>query len=378
MQMEEIFMKFQCDTNLLSLACQNVQRAVSNKTSIPALEGIYIKALGNELILTGYDLEIGINTSIHANVEEAGSIIVNARVLCEILRRIPNNQIRFECDDRNLAVIRSGDIKYEIMGMSSDEYPELPTVKGGFPVVISQKMLREMVHQTIFAVATADSKVVYTGIKFELTQGEIRLIAVDGFRMAIRKEKIDYQGEDMTFIVPSKTLSEVVKLANSDEDDAYVSLGVGRRHILFETEGYSVISRLLEGEFLNYKAAIPVTSATTVKIDTRSLIDSVERTSLIITDKTKSLVCCTFEEGCAKINSVTSLGTANDKVPAEVEGNKVEIGFNNRYLLDALKACNTDMVKIELNGAVSPVLVLPPEGDDFTFLVLPVRLKKND
>lgn len=371
-------MKFQCDTNLLSIACQNVQRAVSTKTSIPALEGIHIKALGNELILTGYDLEIGINTSINANVEEAGSIIVNARVLCEILRRIPYNQIKFEADERNLAVIRSGDIKYEIMGMSADEYPELPSVKGGFPVVIGQKMLRDMVHQTIFAVATTDSKVVYTGIKFELTQDEIRLIAVDGFRMAIRKEKIDYQGEDMTFIVPAKTLAEVIKLANSEDDDAYVSLGVGRRQILFETENYSIISRLLEGEFLNYKAAIPVTAATTVKVDTRSLIESVERTSLIITDKTKSLVCCTFEEGCAKINSVTSLGTANDKVPAEVEGNKVEIGFNNRYLLDALKACNTDMVKIELNGAVSPVLVLPPEGDDFIFLVLPVRLKKND
>lgn len=371
-------MKFQCDTNLLSLACQNVQRAVSTKTSIPALEGIHIKALGNELILTGYDLEIGINTSINANVEEAGSIILNARVLCEILRRIPNNQIKFEADDRNLAVIRSGEIKYEIMGMASDEYPELPSVKGGFPVIINQKVLREMVHQTIFAVATTDSKVVYTGIKFELTKGEIRLIAVDGFRMAIRKEKIDYQGEDMTFIVPSKTLSEVVKLSNSDNEEAYVSLGVGKRHILFETEGYSIVSRLLEGEFLNYKAAIPVTSSTTVKIDTRSLIDSVERTSLIITDKTKSLVCCTFDEECVKVNSVTSLGTANDKVPAEVQGNKVEIGFNNRYLLDALRACNTDMVKIELNGAVSPVLVLPPEGDDFIFLVLPVRLKKND
>ena len=123
---------------------------------------------------------------------------------------------------------------------------------------------------------------------------------------------------------------------------------------------------------------IPVTSSTTVKIDTRSFIESIERTSLIITDKTKSLVCCTFDEDNVKVNSVTSLGTANDKVSAEVEGNKVEIGFNNKYLLDALRACNTDMVKIELNGSVSPVLVLPPEGDDFIFLVLPVRLKKND
>lgn len=373
-------MKFRCETALFSQACQNVQRAASAKTSIPAVEGILIKALGNELILTGYDLEIGINTSVKANVEEQGAIILNAKVLCEILRRIPNDSIIVEADERNLAVIRSGDIKYEIMGIAADEYPELPTVKGGFPIVINQKILREMVRQTIFAVATTDSKVVYTGIKFELTKGEIKLVAVDGFRMAIRKEKIDYQGEDTTFIVPSKTLSEVVKLAVSEEDDGYVSIGVGSRHILFETEGYTIVSRLLEGEFLNYKAAIPVTVSTTVKIDTKSFIDSVERTSLIITDRTKSLVSCIFdgEDNSVRVNSVTSLGTANDKISAEIEGNKVEIGFNNRYLLDALRACDSDIVRIELNGSVSPILILPPEGDDFIFLVLPVRLKKND
>lgn len=371
-------MKFQCSTALLSQACQNVQRAVSTKTSIPAVEGILIKALGNELILTGYDLEIGINTSINASIEEPGSIILNARILCEILRNLPDDTVKIESDDRNLAVIRSGNTKYQIMGISADEYPELPSVKGGFPVVISQKLLKEMVRQTIFAVATTDSKVVYTGIKFELSENQIKLIAVDGFRMAIRKEVIDYKGEEMSFIVPAKTLSEVIKLAVSDDDEDYISMGIGKRHIHFEINGYSIISRLLEGEFLNYKAAIPVTASTTVMADTKSFINSIERTSLIISDKTKSLVSCTFEEGKIKISSVASLGTANDRIEAEISGNKVEIGFNNRYLLDALKACDSDVVKIELNGSISPILVLPPEGDDFIFLVLPVRLKKND
>ncbi|MBQ7595670.1 MAG: DNA polymerase III subunit beta [Clostridia bacterium] len=371
-------MRFQCNTALLSQACQNVQRAVSTKTSIPAVEGILIKALGNEIILTGYDLDIGINTSINANIEEQGSIILNARVFCEILRRIPFELVKIECDERNLAVISSGDIKYEIMGISADEYPELPSVKSGFPVVISQKILRDMVHQTIFAVASSESKVVYTGIKFELSHNQIKLVAVDGYRMAIRKEAIDFTSDDMTFIVPSKTLAEVVKLAVSDNDEDYISMGVGKRHIMFEIGNYTVISRLLEGEFLNYQAAIPVTSSTTVKVDTRSFIDSVERTSLIITDKTKSLVSCVFDDNYIKVNSVTSLGTANDRIPADIEGNRVEIGFNNRYLLDALRASETDEVKIELNGPISPILILPVQGDSFTFLVLPVRLKKND
>ncbi len=371
-------MRFQCNTALLSQACQNVQRAVSTKTSIPAVEGILIKALGNEIILTGYDLDIGINTSINANIDEAGSIILNARVFCEILRRIPFETVKIECDERNLAVISSGDIKYEIMGISADEYPELPAVKSGFPVVISQKILRDMVHQTIFAVASSESKVVYTGIKFELSHNQIKLVAVDGYRMAIRKEAIDFTSDDMTFIVPSKTLAEVVKLAVSDNDEDYISMGVGKRHIMFEIGNYTVISRLLEGVFLNYQAAIPVTSSTTVKVDTSSFIDSVERTSLIITDKTKSLVSCVFDDNYIKVNSVTSLGTANDRIPADIQGNRVEIGFNNRYLLDALRASETDEVKIELNGPISPILILPVQGDSFTFLVLPVRLKKND
>lgn len=373
-------MKFLCETSAFSTACQNVQRAVSTKTSIPGAEGIFIKAVNNELMLTGYDLEIGINTTIYAKVEEEGSIVLNAKVLCDILRRIPNETISIECDERNLAVIRSGDIKYEIMGISAEEYPELPTVQGGMNIEMDRMVLNEMVRQTIFAVAVTDQKVVYTGIKFEIGGGEIKLIAVDGFRMAIRTEKIDYNGEDITFIVPAKTMAEIMKLSleESEDEENIITFGIGKRHIIFEVNGYSVISRLLEGEFLNYKATIPVSVGTTVEVDTRSFIDSIERTSLIITDRTKSLISCVFDTDFIRMSSVTAIGTANDKVPADIEGNRVEIGFNNRYLLDALKACNTDRVKVILNGAVSPILILPVEGESFTFLVLPVRLKKND
>lgn len=373
-------MKFICETSSFSTACQNVQRAVSTKTSIPGAEGILIKAANNELSLTGYDLEIGINTTIYAKVEEEGSIVLNAKVLCEILRRIPNQTITIECDERNFAVLRSGEIKYEIMGISAEEYPELPTVQGGFNIEIERKVLNDMVKQTIFAVAVTDQKVVYTGIKFEIGNNEIKLIAVDGFRMAIRTEKIDYNGEDITFIVPAKTMAEIMKLSveESEDEESIISIGLGKRHIIFEVNGYSVISRLLEGEFLNYKSTIPLSVLTTVEVDTRSLIESIERTSLIITDKTKSLINCVFDTDFIRISSITSIGTANDKVMADIEGNRVEIGFNNRYLLDALKACNTDRVRIKLNGSISPILILPTEGESFIFLVLPVRLKKND
>ena len=151
-------MKFVCETSILSTACQNVQRAVSTKSSIPGAEGILIKTTINGLSLTGYDLEIGINTNIYAKVEEEGEIIINAKILCEILRKIPNQTVIFEADERNLAVIRSGDIKYEIMGISTEEYPELPTVQDGFTINLNKKQLEEMVKQTIYSVAVRDRK----------------------------------------------------------------------------------------------------------------------------------------------------------------------------------------------------------------------------
>lgn len=367
-------MKFICDTALLSAACQSVQRAVSAKTSIPAIEGIYIKALGSELILTGYDLELGITTSVAARVEENGGIVLNARVLCDILRKLPADTVSVESDERQMAIIRSGEMKYSLIGISPEEYPELPTVTGGFPIVLPQDILREMIRQTIFSVAVNENKVVHTGIKFEIESGEIKLIAVDGFRLAVRKEATDYAGDPITFIVPAKTLSEVVKLF-SGEEDAVVSIGVGKRHIVFEVGGYKVVSRLLDGEFLNYRSAIPNLVSTTVRVSTQALIDSIERTSLIITDKIKSPLRCNFEGSEIRISSMTSLGSANDRVPAEITGAPVEIGFNNRFLIEALRVCDTDEVYLQLNGSVAPILIVPPQGDSFLFLILPVRLK---
>lgn len=369
-------MKFVCNTSLLSSACQSVQRAVSTKTSIPAIEGIFIKALGSELILTGYDLELGITTSVESRVEENGGIILNAKVLCEILRKLPGENVTIESDERQMATIRSGEVEYSLIGIAPEEFPELPSVSGSFPIVLNQEVLREMIRQTIFSVAINENKVVHTGIKFEIEANEIKLIAVDGFRLAVRKESIEYSGDPITFIVPAKTLSDVVKLF-SGEEDATISIGVGKRHILFEVENYTVVSRLLDGEFLNYRSAIPSLVSTTVRVNTRSFVDSIERASLIITDKIKSPLRCIFDNNQIRISSTTSLGTASDKVNADVQGNAVEIGFNNRFLMEALRVCDTDEVLLQLNGSVAPLLIVPPEGDRFLFLILPVRLKAD-
>ena len=353
-------MRVICDTQKLSEVCQVIQKVVSTKSTIPAIEGILLKALGNELILSAYDLEVGINTSINAKIEEPGSIVLNAKTLCDILRHLPGETVSiFSEDDRLKYKIKSGESEFSIMGISATDFPEIPNVDSGFPIVVDSKILKEMVSQTIFAVATNDSKVIHTGIKFEISEKKIKLVALDGFRLAIRTENIDYSGNDVSFVVPAKSIDEVVKTASSP--DGVIAINVGKRHISFEVD--------------NYTTAIPLSGTTVARVDTKTFIQSIERTSLIITDKFKSPLRCIFDTDSIKISSVTSVGTANDKIPAKIDGGRVEIGFNNRYIFDALKNCNVDEVRIELNGPTSPIVILPPENDNFLYLVLPMRLK---
>ncbi|MBQ2972903.1 MAG: DNA polymerase III subunit beta [Clostridia bacterium] len=369
-------MKIICNTLELSEACQNVQRAASTKTAIPAIEGILMVAKEGTLTLTGYDLEMGITTSISARVEEEGELVLNAHMFSETLRKLPDVNVSIDSDARHIATISCGEFESTLIGISAEEYPDLPSVSGGYPISVKQEILKDMIRKTIFSAAIKDSKIVHTGIKFEIEDNHIRLIAVDGVRLAIRNENIAYEGENLSFVVPAKTLSEVTKLMN--DDDADVTLGVGKRHIIFEVNGYNIISRLLDGEFLNYKAAIPSATKTVINVNTRNLIDSIDRTSLIITDKIKSPVKCIFGDNLIKISSITSLGTANDRISAAISGENCTIGFNNKYMLDALKVCDTDEVRIMLNGPVAPILIVPNEGDSFIFLILPVRLKNED
>lgn len=366
-------MKFVCDTQKFSEICSNVQRSVSSKSTIPAIEGILLTTTENTITVTGYDLEVGVITSTEAKVEEQGSIILNAKVLCDILRNLPASTVRIESDERMTTTIKSGDAEFSLIGISAQEYPELPSVNSSFPIVVKGGILKDMIRKTIFATAENDTKIVHTGVRFEISNNLIRLVAVDGFRLAIRNEAIDYLGEEQVFVVPKKALNEIMKLISNDE--VAVALNIGKRHIVFEVGNYILVSRLLDGEFLNYKSAIAINETSVVNVNTRMLIESIERTSLIITDRAKSPIRCVFDENMIKISAITSLGAANDRLPAKIEGNKIEIGFNNRFLLDALKVCDTDEVIIKLGSPVLPIIIVPKQGDNFLFLVLPVKLK---
>ncbi len=368
-------MKFNCNRQKLTEAVTNVQRAVSSKSTMPALEGILIKAFNNKITLCGYDLEIGITTTINADIKENGAIVLNAKLFSDIIRKMPENTISIETNEKFITYIKSGKADYKIIGISNEEYPELPSVRGDNTIKMDGETLKSMIRQTIYAVSDKDIKPAHKGSLFEIGNGNIKVISVDGYRLAIRTEKIEYD-EEKSFIVPGKSLSEVIKLIGDDTND--ISFTVGDRHIIFNIDEYSIITRLIEGEFMNYKAALPKTHSTELKVNTRRFIDSVERMSLLLTEKLKSPVRCKIEDGLIKTSCNTAIGQAYDEFEAQISGEDVEIGFDNRYFLDAMKYSETDEVKIQLNGTLSPIVILPSEGDNFIFLVLPVRLKNEN
>lgn len=369
-------MKFTCNTKELSEACSNVMRAVSTKVTIPTIEGILIECGSDTLSLTGYDFEFGINTTLEANVVEPGAIVINAKVISDIIRKLPEGNVTFDISSTSVSII-SGAAQYSIMGIDADDYPELPSVSGGYPLFLNEVVLQSMIAQTLFAVADNESsKPVHTGLKFELTQNQLRLVGVDGYRLAVRTETVKYDGEDISFIVPKKTIREIIKLMGTD-NEKNVSVSVGKRHIVFDIDNYSVISRLLDGDFLDYNAAIPKTATTTVLINTNDAIECIERTLPVIENDKKNPIRCLFDGDEMRVSTVSSLGRVVDYTHANVSGDRVEIGFNSKFILDALRASDTDQVRIELNSAVSPAKVMPVNDDSFLFLVLPMRLKNE-
>lgn len=367
-------MKFTVNKSDITEAVSNIQRAVSTKTSIPALEGILLSATETGLELCAYDLELGITTVIPAFVMEPGKAVLSAKLFSDIVRRTPAETVTVSVDEKNMATLESGYSRFSIIGIPAEEFPELPKLSDSTQISLPGALLKSMIRQTLFAIAESDAKPIHQGSLFSLENGILDVVSVDGYRLAVRREPVDFS-EDLSFVVPGKTLSELLKLIKDSEEP--VEISAGRRHILFKIDNYTVISSLLEGEFLNYKAAIPPESQTEVVLKTREAIDSVERVSLLITDRLKSPIRCLFDNNEVKMNCTTSMGRASDQLDVEMTGQSVEIGFNNRYLLEALRNTECDEVKVQLGGPLSPMKVVPKEGDSFLFLVLPVRLKSE-
>ena len=369
--------KFSCEKVFLQNAIAVTSRAVAQKSSIPALEGLLIHA-DQQLTISGYNMQTGIRTKFTAEVEESGELVVNARLIGEILRRLPDDVVTFTANDKFLIHLTCGDADFDILGLSAADYPDLPEVEDEYAVSMQQKVLRSMIEEVAFAVSTNESRPVHTGALFEIADMSLSMVAVDGFRLAFRREKLEkLEGGAFSFVCPGSALSEVKSICGDTED--LVTVTLGKRHILFEIGDTQLICRRLEGEFLDYKNAIPRKNPIQIVAETKALIESIDRVSVVISDKLKSPVRCLFDHDKVMLSAKTGNGEAKDVCRVSGDGDKLEIGFNNRYLMEALRYAPADKVKIELNTGVSPAIIVPVEGEEnFLYMVLPVRLKSAE
>ena len=372
-------MKFSCDRSLLLAGLTISARAAAAKSTIPALEGLLLTATEDELTITGYNLKTGVRTRVPADIAEEGSIVLNARLFGDIVRKMSDSYLKLESDSGMLVKLTCGRSSFEIMGSNAEDFPELPTVEEENTFHIQEKKLKAMIDQTLFAVSTNESRPVHTGSLFEAEGKVLTVVSVDGFRLALRREALEEAVSEsrISFVVPAAALTEVGRIAGADSEDS-ASIHLGSRHILFAIGDSEVISRKLEGEFLDYRKSIGNISKYDLLFQRRELLDAFERVSLIINEKYKSPVRCRFGSGSVTLNSATALGKACDECPMKGDAQDLDIGFNNRFMLDALRAAPVDEILLKLANGSSPCVMVPADGSDaFLYLVLPVRIRSE-
>ena len=366
-------MKFSCEKYLLQSACGIASRAAASKSPIPALEGLLLQA-SDRLTVTGYDLKKGIYTQLEAEVKEQGSVVVGARLFGEMIRRLPDGIVTISTDINNNVNVKCGKSEFNFMGISPEDYPEMPVVDGVNNIALPQKILGSMINQTIFAVADNDMRPIYTGTLFDIEGDELTLVAVDGYRLAKRSEKLESaRMENCSFVVPGSALADIERICGDGEE--LVKISVGAKHISFSIGETVVVSRRLEGEFLNYKKSIPESFKYTVKVDRGEFMSTIDRVALIVSERNTSPVRMSFNDGSIDCLCVTPIGRAEDVCSCEGSGEGLQIGFNDRYLKDALKAAAKEELNVCLNSASSPCIITAADGsENFTYMILPVRL----
>ncbi len=366
-------MRFTCEKSMLMNGLNITGRAVATKSALSVLEGILCRA-GNGLSLTGFNMETAITYEIEADVADMGSCVLPARLFGDIIRRLPEGPVTVVVDENYKVSIRAGYASFSISAESAEDYPELPDVGDGKSIQIPQNALKELISGTIFSVSENQGRPIHTGVKFEVEEETVSAIAVDGFRLARRTYHMDTPtGRKLSFVIPAQSLKEVEKILQDTDNQAAFTLG--SKHILFTLGDATLICRLLEGEFLDWRRVVPTNCPVKLVANVADLTSSIERVGLIVSEKYKSPVRCVFSDQVVHLKTNTTIGTAEDRCSLSGDGKELEIGFNVRYLCDALRAIPAEEVVLELTNSLSPIVFTPvEEKQDFSYMVLPVRI----
>lgn len=376
-------MKVTFERDLLAQAVATAMGTVSNKSTIASIEGILLNVSNGKCVMSSFDLEKGIEITLDADVEKEGSYIINAQKLNQIVKAMPKGNITIEVDNRNITKIYSGKSEFELHALNGADFPKLPELSGEIGFGISQGVLKKMIQQITFAIAQNDARPALNGAFFKIEANKLTLVSCDGNRLALSEKvcDIDSRGQniDSSFIIPGKTISELMKML--DDSDEKIMITLTRKHIMFSLENVLFFSRLIDSEYIDYQRFIPKSNKVVVKVKCSEFIESLERASLVTEDRsvgqTKSPVKLNFKDSFVNVSSVSISGKVSDEIEIEKEGDDIEIGFNCRYLLDALRSCDTDDIKILMSTPLMSMIIEPLEEKEdgkFIFLVLPVKM----
>ena len=367
-------MRCTCEKSMLMTGLNIAGRTVAQKSNLSVIEGILCKA-GHNLSLTGYNMETAITYDIEADISDPGQCILPAKLFGDIIRRLPEGTVTVVVSEDYKVSIRSGYASFTISAESAEDYPELPDVGEGKPIYIPQNQLKELISGTIFAVAENQARPIHTGVKFEVTDTSVTAVAVDGYRLARRTwHPEEGTGRELSFVVPAPGLKEVEKILDDGDNNASFTLGL--KHILFQIGNATLVCRLLEGEFLDWRRVVPTGCPIQVVANVGELSSSVERVGLIVSTKYKSPVRCVFGHNELLMRTSTTIGAAEDRCSIAGDGKDLEIGFDVRFLSEALRVVPCEEVTLELTNSLSPIVLTPVDDkQDFAYMVLPVRIK---
>ncbi len=366
-------MNFTVDRNEFLDVVSRLSRIVSNKTSYPVLEGILISAEQGKVTLIAYNLEMSMKKTIYARVEEEGDIVVSARILGDIFKRLSGATVQISCDEKMVCKISSQGAVFDIPGMDAIDFPEIPNFYDGQKISIKGESLIEMTEGTSFAVANVEgTRPVLMGINISCEEGILKFVAIDGYRLAIRKMKVEGI-ENFNFIINGGMLNEVIRLIVDRNEEIPVS--VGSKMISFNIDGYNLICRLIEGEFVNYQRTIPASYKQKITVVVSDILGILDRISLLISDSFSTPVRCIVNEENINFSCATAAGKANEIYEVDLQGDPFEIGLSSRYLTEALKAVDDDMVQIKFDSSKQGVVIEPMQSDDYMYMIMPMRLK---
>lgn len=374
-------MKIICEKENLLKGLSAVVRGIGIKTTMPILEGILIQSNKNKIKFTTYDLEIGIEYIIDCKVEEEGNTVVNAIMFSEIIRKLPDTEIKIQTNENNLLIIECEGSLYKLSTMNPEEFPELPKINIENSIQIEQNILKNMIRKTIFAVSIEETRPIFTGCLFEILDNTLNVVAVDGFRMGWVKNILQTKTKDFKAVIPGKTLNEVNKIILDSFEN--IKIGVSKNQAVFEMENCKIVTRTLDGEFLNYASVIPTNYETRIKVNKNILQDSLERVSLIssssIEKEKKYPVKINIEIGKLTMSCRNQTGDAKEEIFLTTEGKELEIGVNPKYFLDALKTIDDEEIYIELGTNISPCIIKSTDEivQNYIYMILPIRMKEE-